>query len=127
VGLWASTGSSPLVKVHQNIAAGTSTNSEDWHLGVLRIVGDSVTENFYFSGVYIENGPITTSIGSGTSSGSGTGSSSASGGATTTSAKPITTSATKPASTSSAAGPAQTQWGQCGGMYKCPMCVLLVD
>ncbi|EEB91913.1 hypothetical protein MPER_09655, partial [Moniliophthora perniciosa FA553] len=65
VGLWASTGSSPLVKVVQNIAASTSTNSADWHLGVLRVICSGVVEDWYFSGVYVENGTITTAIGSG--------------------------------------------------------------
>ncbi|KAJ7175916.1 hypothetical protein C8R46DRAFT_1249948, partial [Mycena filopes] len=51
VGLWASTGSSPLVKVVQNIAAPTSTNSADWHLGVLRLVNGGGPEDWYFSGV----------------------------------------------------------------------------
>ncbi|KAF7365158.1 Carbohydrate-binding module family 1 protein [Mycena venus] len=67
VGLWASTGNpNPLVKVVQNVAAATSTNSEDWHLGVLRVVNSGTPEDWYYSGVYIENGPITTSVGSGT-------------------------------------------------------------
>ncbi|KAF7314300.1 Carbohydrate-binding module family 1 protein [Mycena kentingensis (nom. inval.)] len=65
VGLWASTGSSPLVKVVQNIAASTFTNSQDWHLGILRLVNGGGASDFYFSGVYIENGPITTSVGTG--------------------------------------------------------------
>lgn len=51
VGLWASTGSDPLTKVVDNVAASTSTNSEDWHLGVLRIINDATPEDWYFSGV----------------------------------------------------------------------------
>ncbi|KAJ7688803.1 hypothetical protein B0H14DRAFT_3906788 [Mycena olivaceomarginata] len=69
VGLWASTGSNPLVKVVQNIATSTSTNSADWHLGVLRLINGGGPEDWYFSGVYIENGPITTSVGTGTGTG----------------------------------------------------------
>jgi len=106
VGLWASTDSAPLTKVVQNIAASTSTNSADWHLGVLRIVTNQTPEDWYFSGVYVENGPVTTSVGSGDT--------------TTTSAPTInpTTSSTLTSSTStSASGPTQTQWGQCGGAY----------
>lgn len=114
VGLWASTGSDPLVKVVQNVAASTSTNSADWHLGVLRIVNGAGTEDWYFSGVYIESGPITISVGSGTGS-------SPSGPSTT--APPSTTNppstsnppTTVPTTTTTASGPTQTQWGQCGG------------
>ncbi|EIW81051.1 hypothetical protein CONPUDRAFT_104186 [Coniophora puteana RWD-64-598 SS2] len=62
VGLWASTGGDDLVRVMPQTTASTSTNSEDWHLGVLRLVNSAETEDFYFSGVYIENGPITASI-----------------------------------------------------------------
>ncbi|KAG8776036.1 hypothetical protein FRC15_000176 [Serendipita sp. 397] len=64
VGLWASTGSNPLVRVMANQSAGTSTNSADFHVGVLRL-GDSSTEDWYISGVYIESGSLTTNIGSG--------------------------------------------------------------
>ncbi|KAI0322352.1 carbohydrate-binding module family 1 protein [Amylostereum chailletii] len=110
VGLWASTGSAPLVKVVDNISASTSTNSEDWHLGVLRIVSDSVAENFYFSGVYIENGPITTTIGSG-SAAPAPSTSGVTAAPSTTAAAPSTTAA----ATTTAVGPSQTQWGQCGG------------
>jgi len=105
-GLWTSTDSAPLTKVVQNIAASTSTNSADWHLGVLRIVTNQIPEDWYFSGVYVENGPVTTSVGS--------------GGDTTTPAPTTnpTTSSTLTSSTStSASGPTQTQWGQCGGAY----------
>ncbi|KAF5385714.1 hypothetical protein D9757_005481 [Collybiopsis confluens] len=70
VGLWFSTGGSPLTKVASNVAASTSTNSEDFHVGVLRIVNTPAPENWYISGVYIESGPITTAIGNGSGSGS---------------------------------------------------------
>lgn len=53
VGLWASTGSAPLTKVVQNIATSPSTNSEDFHVGVLRIVNTAAPEDWYFSGVYV--------------------------------------------------------------------------
>ncbi|KAI0350361.1 hypothetical protein OH77DRAFT_1082565 [Trametes cingulata] len=115
VGLWASNGSDPLVKVAQNIPASTSTNSEDFHVGVLRIVNTPQPEDWYISGVYIENGPITTSIGSGASSPSPSPPASSSTAVPTSipSSAPISTpSAT---STSSASGPLQSQWGQCGG------------
>ncbi|KAH7915419.1 hypothetical protein BJ138DRAFT_997872 [Hygrophoropsis aurantiaca] len=62
VGLWASTGGNALQRVVANTAASPSTNSEDWHLGVLRLEVGTDTEDWYFSGVYIESGPITTAI-----------------------------------------------------------------
>ena len=112
MGLWASNGSDPLVKVMDNMAASCSTNSEDFHVGVLRIVNTATPENWYMSGVYIESGPITTTIGSGNSTGSSS--------STTTSA-PATSStvasSTSVSSTTTASGPTQTQWGQCGGEW----------
>ncbi|KAG7088361.1 hypothetical protein E1B28_012365 [Marasmius oreades] len=107
VGLWASSGSSPLVKVVQNVAASTSTNSADWHLGVLRIVAAAGVEDWYFSGVYVESGPITTAIGSGSSTGGST-----TDAPTTTQEPPSTTTI---ATTTTASGPVQTHFGQCGG------------
>ncbi|EKM79487.1 hypothetical protein AGABI1DRAFT_74560 [Agaricus bisporus var. burnettii JB137-S8] len=108
VGLWASTGSDPLKKVVQNRSAPTSTNSADWHLGVLRIVTNQTPEDWYFSGVYVENGPITTAIGSGGSPPSSSPPASTSPSTT----QPTTTQAP----TTTTAGPTQTQWGQCGGV-----------
>ncbi|EGN98240.1 carbohydrate-binding module family 1 protein [Serpula lacrymans var. lacrymans S7.3] len=110
VGLWASTGSDPLTRVMPNTAASTSTNSEDWHLGVLRLVQGSDTEDWYFSGVYIESGPVTTSVGSGSSG--GVSSSSITASSTSVSSS---TASVSPISTTSVAGPTQTQYGQCGG------------
>ncbi|KAI5794506.1 carbohydrate-binding module family 1 protein [Peziza echinospora] len=72
VGLWHSTGSNPLVQTVSPISASTSTNSADWHLGILRLpnrsggTNDQAPEDWYFSGVYIESGSLTTAIGSGT-------------------------------------------------------------
>ncbi|KAJ3756809.1 hypothetical protein EV360DRAFT_84623 [Lentinula raphanica] len=110
VGLWFSTGSSPLTQVANNVAAPTSTNSEDFHVGVLRIVNTPAPENWYISGVYIENGPITTSIGNGNSTGSSS-SASSSGSATSVTSTPTTTIST-PSSTPTATVP---EYGQCGG------------
>jgi hypothetical protein len=48
------------------VSVSTSSNGADWHLGVLELPrsGYSDTnEDFYFSGVYIEDGTITTKIG----------------------------------------------------------------
>ncbi|KEY67604.1 hypothetical protein S7711_11234 [Stachybotrys chartarum IBT 7711] len=72
VGFWHSTGSDALVQVVEPMSASTSSNGADWHVGVLELPRDGYpaeTEDFYFSGVYIESGPITTSVGSGASSG----------------------------------------------------------
>ncbi|KAH8685905.1 hypothetical protein BGZ60DRAFT_477608 [Tricladium varicosporioides] len=65
VGFWHSTGSAPLTQTVAPISASTSSNGADWHLGVLElpVSGRSDTnEDFYFSGVYIESGAITTSV-----------------------------------------------------------------
>ncbi|KAJ3811866.1 hypothetical protein F5876DRAFT_38639 [Lentinula aff. lateritia] len=111
VGLWFSDGSSPLTKVANNVAASTSTNSEDFHVGVLRIVNTPAPENWYISGVYIENGPITTAIGSGNSTGSSSSSSISSSSATSVTSTPTTT-ISSPSSTPTATAP---EYGQCGG------------
>lgn len=102
--LWASTGGAALTKVTSNISVTVSTNSADWHLGVLRVQGSGVTSDFYFSGVYIESGSITTAIGSGVTT------------PEPTQPEPTSQEPTQePTPTSTATGPAQTQWGQCGG------------
>ncbi|OIW33531.1 hypothetical protein CONLIGDRAFT_666814 [Coniochaeta ligniaria NRRL 30616] len=66
VGFWHSEGGDPLKQVVAPVSASTSSNGQDWHLGVLELprsgYSDAV-EDFYFSGVYIENGAITTAIG----------------------------------------------------------------
>ncbi|KIY71067.1 glycoside hydrolase family 131 protein [Cylindrobasidium torrendii FP15055 ss-10] len=92
VGLWASTDGADLERVIEPVSASTSTNSADFHIGVLRIVNKDPAEDWYFSGVYIESGDITTAIGNGSSSGSTTSV------ATSTSA-PASTSAEAPATT----------------------------
>ena len=65
MGFWQSTGADPLKQVVTPQRASTSSNGADWHLGVLELprggYSDSV-EQFYFSGVYIESGTITTAI-----------------------------------------------------------------
>ncbi|KAI1771271.1 hypothetical protein F4818DRAFT_445294 [Hypoxylon cercidicola] len=66
VGFWHSEGASPLTQVVAPVSASTSSNGADWHLGVLELprsgYSDGV-EDFYFSGVYIESGTLTTAIG----------------------------------------------------------------
>ncbi|KAH9480017.1 Exoglucanase 1 [Psilocybe cubensis] len=116
VGLWFSTGSSPLTQVVANKAASPSTNSADWHIGVLRLPNggtNSAPEDWFWSGIFVEQAPITTSI-AGPLAGSAPSGSSTVAPSSSTTTKPSTTSA--PASTTSTtAGPTQTQWGQCGG------------
>ncbi|CAE6429319.1 unnamed protein product [Rhizoctonia solani] len=101
VGLWASTGGAALTK-----------DSHDFHVGVLRIVNQPGIEDWYFSGVYIESGSITTAIGSGSSNPGTT----TTAGPSTTSA-PITTTSTRTtaAATTSAVSGTVAHWGQCGG------------
>ncbi|OAL43471.1 hypothetical protein IQ07DRAFT_524204 [Pyrenochaeta sp. DS3sAY3a] len=65
VTFWHSTGSSPLTKTAGPFTASTSSNGADWHLGVLRLPGSNDgpgAEDWFFSGVYIEDGTITTSV-----------------------------------------------------------------
>jgi len=117
VGLYFSTGSSPLAKVVSGVSTSPSTNSADFHVGVLAF-GHS-TEDWYISGVYIESGTITTSIGSGSSGSGSTVTSSTTSVSGGTTSKPVTTPTTTTTSvattTSAASGPAQTKYGQCGG------------
>ncbi|RKU44249.1 hypothetical protein DL546_006643 [Coniochaeta pulveracea] len=66
VGFWHSEGGDPLKQVVAPVSASTSSNGQDWHLGVLELPRSGysdATEDFYFSGVYVESGPITTAIG----------------------------------------------------------------
>ncbi|KAK0663688.1 hypothetical protein DIS24_g1033 [Lasiodiplodia hormozganensis] len=101
VTFWHSTGSDALTKTAGPVSVSASSNGADWHLGVLRLEGntDATAEDWYFSGVYIESGDLTTEIGSGSSS-SSSGSSSAS-------ASPAAAAAVS-SSASSAAAPASS-------------------
>ncbi|KAL9616476.1 MAG: hypothetical protein Q9160_008671 [Pyrenula sp. 1 TL-2023] len=128
VTFYHSTGSSPLVKTAGPISAATSSNGADWHLGVLRLpMSSSLTnpdnEDWYFSGVYVESGSLTTSVGSGSGSGGSAPISSTS--VTSKAATPSTTLKTsvKPSTTSAAPAPTSTagaggsiaKYAQCGG------------
>ncbi|KAL2071643.1 hypothetical protein VTL71DRAFT_12878 [Oculimacula yallundae] len=65
VAFWHSTGANPLTLTVAAVSASTSSNGADWHLGVLElpVSGQADTnEDFYFSGVYIESGSLTTSV-----------------------------------------------------------------
>lgn len=65
VGFWHSTGSDPLTQVVAPVSVSTSSNGADWHLGVLELPRDGyadANEDYYFSGVYIESGTLTTAV-----------------------------------------------------------------
>jgi hypothetical protein len=65
VGFWHSTGSDNLVQVVAPQSVSTSSNGADWHVGVLELPRDGYpdsTEDYYWSGVYIESGSVTTSV-----------------------------------------------------------------
>ncbi|CAE7008518.1 hypothetical protein CFE70_001601 [Pyrenophora teres f. teres 0-1] len=67
VTFWHSTGSDALKKTAGPFTASTSSNGADWHLGVLRLPGNNDpkgAEDWFFSGVYIEDGTLTTAVGS---------------------------------------------------------------
>lgn len=73
VAFWHSTGGDELTQVVSAVSASASSNGADWHVGVLELPVTGVAdanEDFYFSGVYIESGDLTTSFtaGSGSSS-----------------------------------------------------------
>ncbi|KAF7954264.1 hypothetical protein EAE96_005393 [Botrytis aclada] len=65
VEFYHSTGSDPLTLTVPAVSVSASSNGADWHLGVLELPVTGQTdgvEDFYFSGVYIENGSLTTSV-----------------------------------------------------------------
>ncbi|KAH6849831.1 hypothetical protein B0I37DRAFT_390294 [Chaetomium sp. MPI-CAGE-AT-0009] len=66
VGFWHSEGAEPLKQVVAPVSVSTSSNGADWHLGVLELPRSGyadTNEDFYFSGVYVEDGTITTAVG----------------------------------------------------------------
>ncbi|RDH38708.1 hypothetical protein BDQ94DRAFT_165813 [Aspergillus welwitschiae] len=102
VGLWASNGSDALTEVVSPVSASASSNGEDFHVGVLSLTGDG-TEDWFWSGVYIEKGDLTKSIGDGSSS-----ESSSSGSAATTTAQAVESTSSAAAAATSAATSAAT-------------------
>jgi len=122
-GLWQSTGSAALTQVKSAISCSPSTNSADWHIGMLRLPNGGTStapEDFYWSGIFIESGSITTSIagpqpGSGGTAPPPTTTPPTTTGPTTTKPPTTTPPTTTPPTTTSPSGPAQTQYGQCGG------------
>lgn len=102
VGLWASNGSDPLTEVVSPVSASTSTNSADWHVGQLRLpnggASNDAPEDWFWSGIYVEQAPITKEIGSPASSSS---SSSSSSGSSSSTPSTVSSASNPPASTSS--------------------------
>ncbi|KAH2114291.1 hypothetical protein KXW75_005444 [Aspergillus fumigatus] len=100
VGLWASNGSDPLTEVVSPVSASTSTNSADWHVGQLRLpnggASNDAPEDWFWSGIYVEQAPITKEIGSPASS-----SSSSSSGSSSSTPSTVSSASNPPASTSS--------------------------
>ncbi|GAB7344504.1 hypothetical protein MBLNU457_2336t2 [Dothideomycetes sp. NU457] len=67
VGFWHSTGGDALTLAAGPFAVSADSNGADWHLGVLRLnttaaATYTAAEDWYFSGVYIENGDLTTAV-----------------------------------------------------------------
>ncbi|KAK4656412.1 hypothetical protein QC762_310940 [Podospora pseudocomata] len=146
VGFWHSTGSDPLTRKVAPVKTSTSSNGADWHVGVLELPRSGYpdsNEDFYWSGVYIESGSLTTSVagpgqpipGDGGSSSSSSSSSSVPSSTSTrvsstsipapVSSTTLVTSTTRVSSTStSSAAPVQTtpsgctagQYAQCDGI-----------
>ncbi|KAK2048988.1 hypothetical protein LZ31DRAFT_377232 [Colletotrichum somersetense] len=110
VGFWHSNGSAPLAQVVAPVTAPASSNGADWHVGVLELPRDGYpdqTEDFYFSGVYIENGKLTTSVGSGSAdSGSSVSVSSAAPAAPAVTSVPASAASTSTAAPTTTAVPA---------------------
>jgi len=69
VGFYHSTGANDLKLTVAPVSVSASSNGADWHLGVLRLPSsaghsDTAAEDWHFSGVYIENGSLTTKVAS---------------------------------------------------------------
>ncbi|ROW06877.1 hypothetical protein VMCG_04018 [Cytospora schulzeri] len=115
VGFWHSTGGDDLVLAVEPVAASTSSNGADWHLGVLELPRDGYVdadEDFYFSGVYVEGGGLTTGVsgpgGGGSSGSSSSSSSSAVASSTATSSRSTTLSTSTVSTTSKSASSVST-------------------
>jgi len=122
VGLWFSTGSAALTQIVANKAASPSTNSADWHIGVLRLPNggtNAAAEDWFWSGIFVEQAPITTSIAGPNAGSAPPGTSSPTtkptSGSPTPTPSPTSVPTTSPSPTSAAPGPTQSQWGQCAG------------
>lgn len=92
-----STDGDKLVSKAGPIKASVSSNGADWHVGVLKF--SKTKEDWFFSDVYIEDGELTTAVGSGAGSAAPAQSSSAS--SAIVSKTPVTTSSVAAVRTSS--------------------------
>lgn len=63
VTFWHSSAGQNLKKVAGPVKVDAVSNGQDWHVGVLRMAGGKGKEDWYFSGVYIENGELTKAFG----------------------------------------------------------------
>ncbi|EJD50228.1 hypothetical protein AURDEDRAFT_182619 [Auricularia subglabra TFB-10046 SS5] len=116
IGLWQSTGSAALTQVVAPQKGSPSTNSADFHIGVLRLPNggtNAAPEDYFWSGIFVESGSITTSIAGPQPGSAAPGSSVPVTSAPATTAP--TTTATQPTTTTTVSGPLQTHYGQCGG------------
>ncbi|KAJ4991647.1 hypothetical protein SVAN01_02762 [Stagonosporopsis vannaccii] len=108
VSFYHSTGSDELTKTAGPFDATTQSDGKDWHLGVLRLPGSNDApgaEDWFFSGVYIESGDLTTSVNTAGGAGSGDSPAPASSAAPVSSKAAVATSAvaSSAAATSAAA------------------------
>ncbi|KAL4900778.1 hypothetical protein BDW74DRAFT_161052 [Aspergillus multicolor] len=64
VELYASTGAEDLELVVEAVSASASSNSQDWHVGVLRLDNgqDGGEEGWFWNGVYVEEGDVTVAV-----------------------------------------------------------------
>lgn len=104
VGFWHSTGGDALTQVVSPVTASASSNGADWHVGVLELAATGVsdaTEDFYFSGVYIESGDLTTTFSGSSSSGSSSAAASSAVVATSAASSAATSSSSEAAAATS--------------------------
>ncbi|KAL4958343.1 hypothetical protein BDW69DRAFT_179747 [Aspergillus filifer] len=64
VSLYASQGGADLELVVENVSADASSNSQDWHVGVLRLDNGQSggSESWFWSGIYVETGDVTLQV-----------------------------------------------------------------
>ncbi|APA11531.1 hypothetical protein sscle_08g063010 [Sclerotinia sclerotiorum 1980 UF-70] len=126
VEFYHSTGSDPLTLTVPAVSVSASSNGADWHLGVLELPVSGQadgTEDFYFSGVYIESGSLTTSVagpGGAVVSSSSSASTIPHTTLTTTITQTSSTTVSSSASATSTAGSGSAgtiaKYAQCGGL-----------
>ncbi|KAF9696470.1 hypothetical protein EKO04_005202 [Ascochyta lentis] len=111
VSFYHSTGSEALTKTAGPFDASTESNGADWHLGVLRLPGSNDAagaEDWFFSGVYVESGDLTTSVNTAGGAASGESSAPASSAAPASSKAPVASSAAATSAAATSAAAAET-------------------